>query len=298
MKKKIVFFGDSNSNISTILFKQLIKEVSNSNFELVAVIDTTKNKPTKFFYTCFLFFIKKIFNPTNKYFFDYFHPFTSYKKDIPLIKAENINSAYFLNQIRQINPDYAILIGCPQIFKKELIKQFSSVINYHNSFLPQYRGLNATAWSMYFNEKETGFTYHYINEKVDDGNILLQLKFKIDYSKSVFEIEKQKTDLAKKQIEKLLKLIEQQAVGEIQKGKTSSFGTKEQESLVNFKNLNKKNFTQAEKVIQLFGAIKLNRKSENLFVTKVFNGKFIRIAFLPNKLFYILRFIKNSLCQK
>ena len=39
--------------------------------------------------------------------------------------------------------------------------------------LPKYRGIYPVFWAMINGEKEIGITIHFINEKIDDGDIIL-----------------------------------------------------------------------------------------------------------------------------
>jgi len=55
-------------------------------------------------------------------------------------------------------------------------------VNFHGSLLPKYRGRTPHVWAIINNEKYTGVTAHLINEKVDDGDIIDQLKIEIDYN--------------------------------------------------------------------------------------------------------------------
>ena len=47
-------------------------------------------------------------------------------------------------------------------------------INLHPSLLPKYRGAFSAPWAIINKEKMTGITYHFMNEKFDDGRIILQ----------------------------------------------------------------------------------------------------------------------------
>ena len=48
-----------------------------------------------------------------------------------------------------------------------------------SSLLPKYKGCSSITWAMVNGEKRCGFTYHYMNEKYDDGKIILQKSIKI-----------------------------------------------------------------------------------------------------------------------
>ncbi|UAA37183.1 amino acid adenylation domain-containing protein [Paraneptunicella aestuarii] len=62
------------------------------------------------------------------------------------------------------------------------IKQFA--INFHDSLLPRYAGLNASAWALLEGEKEHGISWHQIVDKVDAGDIYIQRKFDISHIES------------------------------------------------------------------------------------------------------------------
>jgi len=62
------------------------------------------------------------------------------------------------------------------------------IINVHGSFLPYYRGLLPSFWVLYYEEKETGATVHYMNENIDDGDIIIQDKIDISECKTMYEV--------------------------------------------------------------------------------------------------------------
>lgn len=52
-------------------------------------------------------------------------------------------------------------------------------MNLHPSLLPKYRGTFSAPWTIINNERETGITYHVLNDKFDDGKIILQERIAI-----------------------------------------------------------------------------------------------------------------------
>lgn len=52
--------------------------------------------------------------------------------------------------------------------------------NVHGSLLPKYRGRAPHVWAIINNERETGITAHVIDQGCDTGDILKQIKVKID----------------------------------------------------------------------------------------------------------------------
>lgn len=65
------------------------------------------------------------------------------------------------------------------IFKSQHIAK-NTIINYHNSLLPKYRGINAHIWTIWNNDSTTGITWHRIDNGIDTGDILLQKKIQIE----------------------------------------------------------------------------------------------------------------------
>ncbi len=82
----------------------------------------------------------------------------------------NVNSALFQRRIRP--NDHGIITGFNQIFTNETISKFKSLINFHGSLLPLYRGPVPSFWCIKNGEKETGYTIHKVSERIDDGDIL------------------------------------------------------------------------------------------------------------------------------
>ena len=80
-----------------------------------------------------------------------------------------------------------------KIISKKFIQNFGKkIINIHPSLLPKFKGLNTFNRILKKREKKTGCTVHYVNEKLDNGQIILQKSFFIKKSDNE-EILKEKT---------------------------------------------------------------------------------------------------------
>jgi len=53
-------------------------------------------------------------------------------------------------------------------------KKVLLAINYHDSLLPKYAGINSTTWAIINEEKKHGVTLHKVTPGIDDGNIIAQ----------------------------------------------------------------------------------------------------------------------------
>jgi methionyl-tRNA formyltransferase len=82
----------------------------------------------------------------------------------------NANHPDFVARVERIDPNIILLLGCSQILKPELIDIPSiGVVNFHWSYLPEYRGKNVTFWAAYNREPYSGVTFHKIDSDIDQG---------------------------------------------------------------------------------------------------------------------------------
>ena len=73
------------------------------------------------------------------------------------------------------------LAGYMKIISKTFIQKFGKkIINIHPSLLPKFRGLDTFSRILKHEEKKTGCTVHYVNEKLDNGKIIAQKSFFIN----------------------------------------------------------------------------------------------------------------------
>ena len=101
--------------------------------------------------------------------------------------TENINN--FHKELVAFSPDYLVSIYYRYIIKKNILKIVDyKAMNSHPSLLPAYRGTKSSVWAILNNEQETGITYHYINEKIDDGNIILQKTISISNDDTAYSL--------------------------------------------------------------------------------------------------------------
>lgn len=101
----------------------------------------------------------------------------SRERGISIVLVGNVNSFWFYRRIRK--EDCGVVAGFNQIFKQPTISRFKSLVNFHPSILPLYRGPVPSYWSIKNGEEKTGYTLHAVTEKIDDGEILFQEEINI-----------------------------------------------------------------------------------------------------------------------
>jgi len=102
------------------------------------------------------------------------------KKKILNFKNIKIAEKRLLNLLKQNKIQFICLAGFMKILSSKFIKQFNGkIINIHPSLLPRYKGLNTHIRAIQNKDKFTGCSVHYVTEKLDSGEIIIQKKIKI-----------------------------------------------------------------------------------------------------------------------
>ena len=102
------------------------------------------------------------------------------KIPVLLIEKEKFLNSAYLKEINNYNPDLIVLSGFLWKIPGILIKHFTNkIINIHPALLPAYGGKGMYGKAVHDaviknNEKESGITIHYVDDKYDHGDIIFQ----------------------------------------------------------------------------------------------------------------------------
>ena len=78
-----------------------------------------------------------------------------------------------------------------KIISKKFIRNFGKkIINIHPSLLPKFKGLDTFKRILNENEKKTGCSVHNVDEKLDNGKIILQKIFFIKKNDNIASLKK------------------------------------------------------------------------------------------------------------
>jgi len=161
------------------MFTNLIAGALDANCNIVGVFRSEMIKYNSLFRK-----VKDVLNPSLDY---------NYIKSYNLneIKAPSVNSKKFKNAILKLNPDIILVGSWGERIKKEIYDLPKiATINAHPSMLPKYRGPNPYFWTIRNQEKNSGISFHLIDNDYDTGAILAQEEIKIfpsDTGKSLKE---------------------------------------------------------------------------------------------------------------
>jgi phosphoribosylglycinamide formyltransferase-1 len=80
-----------------------------------------------------------------------------------------------VRMLRDAGVELVILAGFMRVLKAPMLEAFPRrILNIHPSLLPKYPGLEAWKQALVAGEKITGCTVHYVDERIDHGDIIAQ----------------------------------------------------------------------------------------------------------------------------
>jgi methionyl-tRNA formyltransferase len=185
MSKKIVFMGTPEFSLQTL------KTLSTSEFEIVCVYTQPPKKSDRG---------QKI-NKTP------IHTFSE-KLNLEVRTPADLLSEDEYQYFKKLNPYIAIVVAYGKIIpKKYLSVPKKGFLNIHASLLPKLRGAAPIQRSIMNSEKETGISFMKIEEKLDAGPYMSQVKVKINSQTTTQSLSKELSLIASENIIKCLNLI-------------------------------------------------------------------------------------------
>ena len=102
-----------------------------------------------------------------------------------VFNLNELNNNIVLKDLNKVSPDLIVLAGFLKKIPQKIINSFKNkIINIHPSLLPKHGGkgmfgLNVHKSVIKNNDKESGFTIHYVNKDYDEGDIIFQKTIKV-----------------------------------------------------------------------------------------------------------------------
>jgi methionyl-tRNA formyltransferase len=134
---------------------------------------------------------------------------------IPIYRPPKINATEFVATLRdEIRPDLLISVAASQILRKHVLEVPPlGCINLHSAPLPRYQGMMPNFWTMLHEEPQAAVTVHYMVEKLDAGDIILQLPVPIYPTDSLHNLMVRSKQIG---VQALLQAVEQIEQGSVQ----------------------------------------------------------------------------------
>jgi len=111
------------------------------------------------------------------------------ERGIEVFQPESLKGGAFLAVLEKLKPELIVVAAYGKILPKYIL-DFPRLgcINIHASILPKYRGAAPIQWAVINGERETGVSIMYMNEKMDEGDVILVHKTPISESETSGEL--------------------------------------------------------------------------------------------------------------
>ena len=156
-KKKIVVFASGNGSS----FENICKKLSDVEHLEISKLYCNNNKAS-------------VIDRANKYGIEKF-----------IFQNQDLKNKKVLQDLQKVKPDLIVLAGFLKKIPFDIANKFKyKIINIHPSLLPKYGGKGMYGDNVHKkvienNEKESGFTIHYVDQNYDEGDIIFQKKIQI-----------------------------------------------------------------------------------------------------------------------
>ncbi|WP_261511080.1 methionyl-tRNA formyltransferase [Chryseobacterium paludis] len=101
------------------------------------------------------------------------------ENNLTVFQPEKLRNPEFLKEIKDLDADVFVVVAFRMMPKVLFEMPKIGTFNLHASLLPDYRGAAPINYAVINGEEKTGVTTFFINEKIDEGNILLQRELEI-----------------------------------------------------------------------------------------------------------------------
>lgn len=101
------------------------------------------------------------------------------ENNLPVFQPEKLRNPEFLEELRKLDAEVFVVVAFRMMPKVLFEMPKMGTFNLHASLLPDYRGAAPINYAIINGEEKTGATTFFINEKIDEGNILLQEELEV-----------------------------------------------------------------------------------------------------------------------
>ena len=153
MNRRIVFMGTPEFAVKSL------DAIVSAGYDVVAVV-TVPDKPSGRG-------LKVNISPVKEY---------ALQHNLPVLQPEKLRDPEFQESLKSYNADLFVVVAFRMLPQSVWSMPPLGTFNLHASLLPQYRGAAPINWAIINGETETGVTTFLLNEKIDEGKVLLQKK--------------------------------------------------------------------------------------------------------------------------
>ncbi len=127
---------------------------------------------------------------------------------LPIFQPEKAKAPEAVEKLASTMPDVAVVAAYGQILPLSVLQiPKLACLNIHGSILPKYRGAAPIHYALMKGDKETGVTVMYMNEKMDEGDILLVEKTPVGPEETTGQVHDRLAQLGSAGLLKALDLL-------------------------------------------------------------------------------------------
>ncbi len=129
-------------------------------------------------------------------------------KGIPVYQPDDASSKESIAALKRLNADLFVVVAFGQILKKEVLDTPGVyAVNIHSSLLPKYRGAAPTSWTIMNGDTASGITIIKMNERMDEGDIILKKEIAIDKDDTNITLNEKLADIGADALIEAIRLI-------------------------------------------------------------------------------------------
>ncbi len=126
--------------------------------------------------------------------------------NIPIYCPEDLKEQEFIKYLKSFSADVFIVCGF-QFYIPETILNIPplGVINFHSSLLPRHCGMHPGFFTIWYGDRESGMTIHFMDNGLDTGDIIRQSKVSVFAGDTIATLYNRIWDSSETLVPKLLK---------------------------------------------------------------------------------------------
>lgn len=148
---KVVFMGTPDFAVSSL------HAICQSSHQVVGVVTVPDRQTGRG--------LKVTYSPVKQYALDH---------NLPILQPERLRDEQFQADLNAWGADLFVVVAFRMLPQSVWAMPKFGTFNLHASLLPQYRGAAPINWAIINGETQTGVTTFMLNERIDEGCILLQ----------------------------------------------------------------------------------------------------------------------------
>lgn len=142
---------------------------------------------------------------------------------LPTLKEDDVNTPAFVQQVRDLKPEAAVVIAFGQKLSPQLIDALGKLaVNLHSSLLPKYRGAAPINWAMINGDKETGVSVIGLAQRMDAGRVYAMDALAIDPHETAGELHDRLANLGPDAVAKVLRDLQGNTLHAIEQDDTQA----------------------------------------------------------------------------